>query len=265
MGNSVRIPQINPDTPCKSIGFGASLGFQKVLQGQEIVPLKPPCREGEVDTWAHENGGFGNFEGANVHSTRSRKPMLLQGYYHTQLHPQKQSVQVPSPSSVLMFHQASTQSLSPDFKYGMNNKNRREDGIYFGHFEHSPNGPHQAIQDLKRMYPYHISIEQNQPRTVHTSLLSKAECRDSPGVLPTVKNGCRLFGFPLTKEAPVVNELDVPLIASPSLTEDLSLEATLPGMGWETMERQSHPIPQGLTKSVARGCTKVSKFCTLFP
>ncbi|XXG61452.1 hypothetical protein AAC387_Pa05g0063 [Persea americana] len=260
MGNSVRIPQINPDTPCnKSIGFGASLGFQKVLQGQEIVPLKPPCREGEVDTWAHENGGFGNFEGANVHSTRSRKPMLLEGYYHSQLHPPKQSVQVPSPSSVLMFHQASTPSLSPNSKYGMNNKSRRDDGIYVGHFEHSHDGPHQAIQDLKRMYPYHISIEQNQPRTVHTPLLSKAECRDSPGVLPTVKNGCRLFGFPLTTEAPVVNELDVPLIASPSLTEDLSLEATFPGMGWETMERQSHPIPQGLTKSVARGCTKVHK------
>ena len=40
-GNNFRISQVHSDVPCNGIGFSESFRFQKVLQGQEILPSQP--------------------------------------------------------------------------------------------------------------------------------------------------------------------------------------------------------------------------------
>eukprot|EP00268_Persea_americana_P000349 TRINITY_DN10124_c1_g1_i2.p1 TRINITY_DN10124_c1_g1~~TRINITY_DN10124_c1_g1_i2.p1 ORF type:complete len:378 (-),score=80.71 TRINITY_DN10124_c1_g1_i2:1176-2309(-) len=234
-GNSVIIPLGNPDTSSKSIGFGESDQFGKVLQGQEIYPLKPLYRGVWDNTQALENGSFGIFEGALMSSAGSRRPTFLQGYCNSQLHPAKQPVQVFSPSSVLMFQQATGQASCTNSKYIMD-KNSRE-GTYFGCFENAnlPDGPHNAVEDLKRMHPpVQLSRELNHPGTAHATVpASKGDCWDGLGVLPTAKSGCRLFGFLLTKGASVANEFNASLTASPSSTEDLDLDASSQCTGLE--------------------------------
>lgn len=234
---SVIIPLGNPYSSSKSIGFGESVGFHKVLQSQEIYRLEPLYRGVQDNTLALDVGSFGIFEAALMSSSGSRRPTFLQGYCSSQLHPAKHSVQVSSPSSVLMFQQARRQAPCPYSKYGMNN-NRGEEDTYFGCFENanSPHGPHYAVEDLKRMYPqYHLSREPNYPGTVHSPVpVNKAGSWNSPVVLPTDKTGCRLFGFPLTKEAPPVNEFNAPPTASQSSTEDLDMDTSSQCTGLET-------------------------------
>ncbi|KAF7803399.1 auxin response factor 3 [Senna tora] len=88
--NSLRIPpQVNSDVSCNGIGFSESFRFQKVLQGQEILPSQPYGRSMSVNE-ARGNGRYGIFDGCQM----------------MRLHPcVPPPGQASSPSSVLMFQQ----------------------------------------------------------------------------------------------------------------------------------------------------------------
>ncbi|XP_077226710.1 auxin response factor 15-like isoform X2 [Tasmannia lanceolata] len=269
MGSGSRIPMGNSDTSYKGIGLGESVRFRKVLQGQEIFPLKPPYGGGvPADRRVQENGGFGIFEGVQMPRIGSRWPPLMQRY-NTQVQPSAPLPQVSSPSSVLMFQQANGQVPCSNSAYGVNNLNRGDQGTYVGLFDSAEASigcrPHYAGEDLGSMFPlYHISKEKNHHGTVQTpGHVTKADSKDRQGILPTGKSGCRLFGFSLTKDTTVSNEVDANPITSPSSAKDLNLETSYPhsahSIGWETAEKQSHLKSQSSTKTAVRSCTKVHK------
>ncbi|XP_058095773.1 auxin response factor 3-like isoform X2 [Magnolia sinica] len=268
IGNGVRILQANPDASYKGIGFGESIRFHKVLQGQEIFPSKSPYGGVQADTRAQENGGFGIFDGVHMSSAGSRWPNLMQGY-NTHVPPSIPSAQVSSPSSVLMFQQASTQVHCPYVAHDMNTQTRGEDGSCLGLLDgsdvskarpsSSPHGPHYIGENLNS-----LSKEHSHLGPVHAPMaVSKVDSHGKQGAPPTSKPSCRLFGFSLTKDIPSANQVDSTAVASPSSTEDLNLETSFwhsnQSTGWEAGDRQPHPISQGLAKTVGRSCTKVHK------
>ncbi|KAJ8626112.1 hypothetical protein MRB53_019419, partial [Persea americana] len=242
------------------LDFGEPVGFQKVLQGQEMFPSKTPFGRGVlVDSRPLESGGSEIFKGFHLSSAGSRQPMLMSGS-NTELQPSAPSVQVYSPSSVLMFQQARTRDPYPCTSYGVNHHQKA--GLvstYLGLYHQSdaskakhmsaPSRPYHLGEDLGETYPLcHLPKERNHLGTVGASVLGdKANPRWNGKVaVPKDKSGCRLFGFSLTKEAEVAEELS----ASPSLTEDLNYETPLlqsaQTMGWETVQGQMHSQHQGL-------------------
>ncbi|XP_058100617.1 auxin response factor 3-like isoform X2 [Magnolia sinica] len=255
--NGVRIPLPgNSDTSSlKGTSLGESVRFHKVLQGQEIFPLKPQHSGIQVDAWAHQNGGLGFFEGFHLSSSGRRWPTLLQGY-RAHVLPSVPSRKVSSPSSVLTFPQASIHTA-----YGIDNQKRREKGRYF--ITHgsppcgSPCDPEHSGEDLGSMYSlYHPSKEYNILGAVHTPVLvGKVDRSNGQGGIPS-KSCCRLFGFPLTKETVVATEADSVPVDSPSSMKDLNMEATF----HPTTEGQLLSKSHGLTKIAGRNCTIAREF-----
>ncbi|XXG66779.1 hypothetical protein AAC387_Pa06g0284 [Persea americana] len=260
LGNGIRFPPGDFETPHKGVGFGESVRFNKVLQGQEMFPSKTPFGRGVlVDSRPLESGGSEIFKGFHLSSAGSRQPMLMSGS-NTELQPSAPSVQVYSPSSVLMFQQARTRDPYPCTSYGVNHQQKA--GLvstYLGLYHQSdaskakhtsaPSRPYHLGEDLGETYPLcHLPKERNHLGTVGAPVLAdKANPRWNGKVaVPKDKSGCRLFGFSLTKEAEVAEELS----ASPSLTEDLNYETPLlqstQSMGWETVQGQMHSQHQGL-------------------
>ncbi|KAJ8624615.1 hypothetical protein MRB53_033145 [Persea americana] len=119
---------------------------------------------------------------------------------------------------------------------------------YLGLYHHSdvskakhmsaPYRPYRLGEDLGDTYPFcHLPKERNHLGTVGAPFLGdKAYPRCNGKVaVPKDKSGCRLFGFSLTKEAEVAEEL----AASPSSTKVLNYETPLlqstQSMGWVTV------------------------------
>ncbi|KAL5989503.1 hypothetical protein ACLOJK_010395 [Asimina triloba] len=261
----VRILEGNPDTSYKGIGFGESIRFHKVLQGQEIFPLKPPFRGAQVDNRAQESGGLGIFDGVHVSSAGSRWPAMMQGY-SSSMPSSIPATQVSSPSSVLMFQQANTQVHDPYTACDMNSQKRSEERS-FSLLEGSDalklrplsllHGPHYMGEKLNDH-----SIGTNHLEAVRMPILvNRADSHIKQGAIPTSNTSCRLFGFSLTKEIPTANQEDL-TPASPSSAGDLNLETPLwhsNQNAWGNAERLPHSISQGLAKTVGRRCTKVHK------
>ncbi|OVA11096.1 AUX/IAA protein [Macleaya cordata] len=234
--NGVKILTGNSDISSKGIiGFGESVGFHKVLQGQEIFPKTPHTRT-PIDNWAHDNGGFGLFDGVHSSTAGSGWSAIMQGHcgYAQATTP---SAKVSSPSSVLMFQQASTRVTYPRNAYAINNQEK---------------------EDLPSMFIPELWKEHNQIGSTHppTSLVSRADLTGDQGLAPTSRNACRLFGFPLTGETHVANEEDANTpITSPSSTENLYPDTSLA----TSAERPLHMGPTSSTKTFGRSCTKVHK------
>ncbi|KAK1321852.1 Auxin response factor 15 [Acorus calamus] len=177
------IPLGNSDTSFKGIGFGESLRFHKVLQGQEIFPLKAPHRGAQVDSYAQENGGIRVLEGVLMPNSGNRWPTQMHGY-NTQM---PLSTQVSSPSSVLMFQQ-SNQSM-----YGMNDRERTNKVGYYG------------LRDCPQVLNGNHTISACPPnppsRVIHT------EFKNTNDQHQNGRSGCKLFGFHLTN-TPAANEIE---------------------------------------------------------
>ncbi|KAF8409175.1 hypothetical protein HHK36_005249 [Tetracentron sinense] len=267
IGSGIRIPLRNSDISYKSIGFGESVRFHKVLQGQEIFPT-PPYRTAPIDKQGHANGALGIFDGVHMSSSGSGRTMLMPGY-NTHLQPSAPSLQVSSPSSVLMFQKASTPVRYHHSVYGVNNQ-KGDEVNYRGLFDSfelsggkfslsSPCGG-RYTRDLGNTFSADLFNEHNHLGTPHSlpDLVTQTAFRGNQGLGmgPTFKSGCRLFGFPLTEETHVPNEDGtITPVTSPSSTENLNPETSfLP-----SSEKQLHLKPTVSNKKMGHSCTKVHK------
>lgn len=257
MGNSVRNLHVNSDNITSGrIGFGESFRFHKVLQGQEIHPSSPQGRAPTANEDS-EYGGLGIFDRVQVPSSRNGWSAIIQSNT-THGRASAQSIQVSSPSSVLMFQQA----INPvsTFNSMQNNHNQEEQRVTKrSSYISEPNGgKHMPFsfsdcgfngEDHGGTKSLYLSSDHNQlgissPRTTHP------EFRSSQDVVSSCKSTCRLFGFSLTEEKHVPNNEKNSTPVPSSLNPGVSL---FPNVGG-----QRHTKPPLLTKPVGSNCTKVS-------
>ncbi|XP_010260358.1 PREDICTED: auxin response factor 3-like [Nelumbo nucifera] len=255
IGSGIRVPHGNSDIPFIGIGFGESIGFHKVLQGQEIFP-KPPYGRASL---GHGSGGFGS-DGVHISSSGSGWTSLIQGFSN-HVQPSTSSVQVSSPSSVLMFQQASIQNSHT--AYGFNNQ-KGEEGNYCRLFDGSQTSGwkvtspscHHTMEGLGGKSSIDKFQENNQLNTTKyvSAATSQTALKGNQELLPASRSGCRLFGFLLNEESQAANEEDVDTLITSHSTKNLNLEPTFV----HSAEKQSHLKSPTLSKSVGKGCTKVN-------
>ncbi|XP_029121009.1 auxin response factor 15 isoform X2 [Elaeis guineensis] len=194
LGSGVSVPVGNSDLPYKCIGFNESIGFRKVLQGQEVIPENPPY-QGAVADIHTRNGGFGSFDALHTSGAGNRWPASSHGC--TLLQPSQLSVQASSPSSVLMFPQASFKHPCSQSVFGVNDRST-DDGVLSRKEAPLYCWPHHAGGEFIN--------EHQKPGKVHIPMHAyKPEFKNDKEISSNV---CRLFGFPLTERIPLTNEVD---------------------------------------------------------
>lgn len=257
MGNSVRNLHVNSDNiTSNGIGFGESFRFHKVLQGQEIHPSSPRGRA-PTSNEDNEYGGLGIFHRVQVPSSRNGWSTVMQSNT-APVRTSAQSVQVSSPSSVLMFQQASAVSKFNSMPSNHNKEERRTTNrssyvpqSYDGKFMPFPfTASGFGVEDHGGMKSVYSSTDRNQhgisyPVTAHPAF------RSSQDVASSCKSSCRLFGFSLTEEKNLPNNKKSSTPAASSLSPGVSL---FPNGG------HMHTKPPLMTKPVGSNCTKVSDF-----
>ncbi|XP_026448420.1 auxin response factor 3-like isoform X1 [Papaver somniferum] len=229
--NGVKVLSGTSEIPNKGVGFGESDRFPKVLQGQELYSKAPQMR-GLVDNRSHDSGEFGYLDGVHRSTNGSAWPAMLRGYSDVQT--RAPSVKVSSPSSVLMFQQASTRAANPGHAYAFNNNHEKEDS---------------ASMFAPELWKEHQLMDFMHPPT---SFVNRAGLMGERG-LATSRNGCRLFGFPLTEETQVANEEDISTtpITSPSSNENLN-----PDIPYVACT-ENYLDPTSSAKAFGQRCTKI--------
>ena len=206
------IPQVSSDLSCSSIGFSESFRFQKVLQGQEILPSQPYGRALSIDE-AYGNGRFGAFDGYQM--LRSRNGWSAQmNNNSSHLHAPFPSGQVSSPSSVLMFQQAVNPVSNSDYNIKSNHLmegKTHQRGSYAsevkgGTFASFPS--HETIFGGQAQEGTNSSSTLNLRDQLGSSRLhgSASVLRSSQELVSSCKSSCRVFGFSLTEGAPIASE-----------------------------------------------------------
>ncbi|KAK8524503.1 hypothetical protein V6N12_029368 [Hibiscus sabdariffa] len=248
IGNVGRDPLVNPNISYKTVGFGESFQFHKVLQGQEIF-VSSPYRKGSIveETRGKDSPGVPNV--GQLSGTRSGWSSSMQGFNtHSSIQPSAAFAQVSSPSSVLMFQQAS--NPVPNFGpmhnlYGL----EKDPGVsslhtpekYGAEFlpsltgEHDSRGRDHVTKDS--FCHSNDSIGDSQPLAAQPAFKTKQDLASS----------CRLFGFSL-----IEGSLD-------ATKEDNMVQATL-SLGHGTflpcIGEKFHPKPPLVTNAVGSTCTK---------
>lgn len=229
-GNGFRIPVPNSDFPYKS--FGESVRFHKVLQGQEIVSSIPAYQRGPSDAQI-ENGGLRVFSQAP--SAGNRWPASFQEFNNLKNSTTTSAAQASSPSSVLMFQQASSQLPGPNMVYVINNHDKGERSNLSGLFD---SGKKASL----RCPPCYLGCNCIKEHYGVEEVLTSDH--SNTNILPSSRKSCRLFGFPLTEVNPVANGVDGTPMASSSL---------------RNFETSFAPLkPQPPAKLDGPSCTKVS-------
>ncbi|KAG8068030.1 hypothetical protein GUJ93_ZPchr0005g15723 [Zizania palustris] len=180
-------PQWNTGFTYQHVGFSESLGFPEVLQGQEMSQVVPLFRGASFGAHTQNNRVvFAN----SVHGSAA----LSTSSPATQGHPVSQltlsASKVSSPSSVLMFNQATAPRLEPEGR--TNNKDRH--------------GSQFASQEMLRETVTWPCVRRQMPSEIRSNQVvagkaSAPTSREKAG-LPESKAGrsnCRLFGFSLTE------------------------------------------------------------------
>ncbi|XP_027919610.1 auxin response factor 3-like isoform X2 [Vigna unguiculata] len=210
-GNSIGIPQVSSNVSCNGIGFSESFIFQKVLQGQEILPSQPYGRALSVDE-ACGNGRFGPFDGNHTPRPSNGWSSHLSNK-SSHLHPPVPSGQVSSPSSVLVFQQAVNPVSNSDYnsKISQVMEGKVHQQLSYtseakgGKFVSAPYEP-QPLRGLVQegTSSFGVSNLHNQLESSrsHDSI---SALRASKELVPTCKSRCRVFGFSLTEGAPVAS------------------------------------------------------------
>ncbi|KAF9590413.1 hypothetical protein IFM89_034206 [Coptis chinensis] len=263
MGSGILIQPGSSYTSYKGVGFGESVRFHKVLQGQEIFP-KQPQERAPVDKWVLDNGGFGISDRARSSTVENRWSSLMQGV-NAHVQHSAPSMQASSPSSVLRFQQANTQVFYPNSMYGTYNQdgeNRNAFGLCNSSktlggkpTSSSVYQPQDNMDVLESLHTLKSTEDNNRIGSLlpPASPVTRKNPRDSQN-LPTGRSACRLFGFSLAGEADVGNEVDTTTpVTSPSLTDNLN-QGTLPSDVEQFQFR-----PPVLIETVGRSCTKVHK------
>ncbi|XVE88119.1 hypothetical protein DITRI_Ditri19aG0042500 [Diplodiscus trichospermus] len=252
IGNVGRDPPVNPDISYNGVGFGESFRFHKVLQGQEIF-VSPPFQRGPTADETRENDGAAVSDAGQLSGTRSVWSSLIPGYdAHSYRRPSVPSAQVSSPSSVLMFQQASN---NPIYKFMGQEKEQgvsKRSSFYapetcVGKLVPLSTGKYETPErDLKSLDSFGRSIDSvqlsdSQPLAAQPALRTNQELASS------CKSSCRLFGFSLTEGRHDATKEDN-MVQS---TSALAPGAFLPRIG-----EQFHSKPQAVTNTVGSNCTK---------
>ncbi|PON46678.1 Auxin response factor [Parasponia andersonii] len=259
MGNSVRNLHVHSDNITSGrIGFGESFRFHKVLQGQEIHPSSPRGRAPNANEDS-EYGGLGIFDRGRVPSSGDGWSTIIQSS-KAHCRTPVQSLQVSSPSSVLMFQQA----VNPvsTFSSMQNNHTLEEQRVTKrSSYASESNGGKLmpfSFSDRDISGEYHgatkslyLSSDCNQ-HSNSSPLTTHPEFRSSQDVVSSCKSSCRLFGFSLTEENHLPsNEINSTPVSS-SLNPGVSL---FPNVGG-----QFHTKPPLMTKAVGSNCTREMAF-----
>ncbi|KAE9591698.1 hypothetical protein Lal_00038866 [Lupinus albus] len=247
-GNNVRIPQVSSDFSCNGIGFSGSYGFQKVLQGQEILPSQPYGRALSMDE-ARGNGRFGLFDGYHHPMLTSRNGWSAQMHDNSShLHASVQTGHVSSPSSVLMFQQAVNPVSNADY----NSKHNQGANIHYRSlYATKVNGGVSATSpSVEPIYSGHAQEATNSfdMFNLHSQLggsrsyESVSALRGSQEMASSRKSSCRLFGFSLTEDRLIANKEADPSSATCQLNSG-------------PIEDEFHPGRSLRNKAVGSNCT----------
>ncbi|KAJ0017297.1 hypothetical protein Pint_10500 [Pistacia integerrima] len=263
-GDGISNLHVNSDISYKGLGFAESFGFRKVLQGQEIIPQSPYGRAPTVNE-AHGNGCVGIRNGGQMLGSRNGWSSAIQGY-STHMSPSAPSVQVSSPSSVLMFQLVN--NPVPNYNPPLHSLNDQKGPRIGNHsvfhssetygqkqtssspYEHSFRGDDPGGLNSLGQSNEHIQLGISRPLAPQTA------CRGGQDIVSSCKSSCRLFGFCLTEERHVATVEDNTAPATSQLNPRASL---LPHVG-----EHFHPKPPMMTKAVGNNCTNVSNLyaCT---
>ncbi|KAG4381125.1 hypothetical protein AAZX31_15G076000 [Glycine max] len=259
-GNNIRVPHPASDFSCNGIGFSESFRFQKVLQGQEILPSQPYGRALSIEE-ARANGRYGFYDGCQLLNSRNGWSAQMHDNA-SHLHASVTPAQVSSPSSVLMFQQAVNPVSNCDYNINKCNKEMEGRIHYQGLYTSEMKGrtlassPSDDLIVSRRapegassigMFDVHNQLGSSQ---LHESV---SALRSSQKLVSSCKSSCRLFGFSLTEDTHVANEevsastITLPLSSGPSFTR--------------LVEDEFHPGHSHPSKAVGSNCTKV---CDLF-
>ena len=248
IGSGVRNPLGSSDVSYKRLGFGESFRFHKVLQGQETFP-SPPCGGVRSANQAQENGSFGIFDNSQGPTSRSGWPALVQGY-NAHTHLSTPSVQVSSPSSVLMFQQAGTAAPNVYSRHSTNNQEEQEiskrSSFDIPEVYGEKLTPSHCELSVKGGMNFFGLLNEHSQLAVPHPLVPQSAFRGSQDLVPTCKSSCRLFGFSLTEERSIGNKVDNP-------TPDTS--SLIPGTSF--LPQQLHSEPPLMAKAIGNNCTKV--------
>ncbi|XP_017643165.1 auxin response factor 3-like isoform X5 [Gossypium arboreum] len=259
IGNIGRDSLVSPDISRKSVGFGESFRFHKVLQGQEIF-VSPPYRNGSTADETQENDAFGLADVGQLSGTRSGWSSLMQRYNtHSRTRPSAPSTQTSSPSSVLTFLQVSNPILNFSPIYNSNNQ-KREQGvnkqssfhapeIYKGKLFPSSSSEHDSrARDLGSTDLFGHSIGSVQLGFA-PPLAAQPVFRTSQELDSSCKSSCRLFGFSLTEGRHDASKEEDVVQATSSLA---------PGAILPCVREEFHPKPSSVTDTVGSNYTEVS-------
>lgn len=231
-GGNTRVPTGNSDIYFQGTGFGESVRFHKVLQGQEIVPVLPSFRGFNVES-LKESDGSKVFESFNA--GRCSAPPL-QGYC-TYIQPCTSAAQVSSPSSVLMFQQATSQLPGTHSLYDANERDKVDDCNLSGPLS-SAEATHVQQGSFSKVFNLGNGFVKDHCENVASFTVPVQ--KNNQSVLNSSGSGCRLFGFSLTDKIPVANSLnEAPILLETSIKSPFSNQR-----------------PQILTKNTGHGCTK---------
>ncbi|KAH1056019.1 hypothetical protein J1N35_034084 [Gossypium stocksii] len=259
IGNIGRDSLVSPDISRKSVGFGESFRFHKVLQGQEIF-VSPPYRNGSTADETQENDAFGLPDVGQLSGTRSGWSSLMQRYNtHSRTRPSAPSTQSSSPSSVLTFLQVSNPVLNFSPIYISNNQ-KREQGVNKQSSFHAPE-TYEA-----KLFPSSASEHDSRARDLGSSDLfghsiGSVQLGDAPPLAAqpvfstsqeldsSCKSSCRLFGFSLTEGRHDASKEEDVVQATSSLA---------PGAFLPCVREEFHPKPSSVTDTVGSNYTEVS-------
>lgn len=220
MGN-IRMPPPVSDFSGNGIGFSESFRFQKVLQGQEILPSQPYGRALSIEE-ARANGRFGLYDGYQMLNSRNGWSAAQMHDNAPHLHASVTPSQVSSPSSVLMFQQAVNPVSNCDYS---NKRNKEMEGRvhYKGGLYTSEVKGRTFASAQEGAIPFGMFDVHNQLGSSR-SHESVSALRNSQELVSSCKSSCRLFGFSLTEDthgtntAAEASTITCPLNPGPSFT-----------------------------------------------
>jgi auxin response factor len=200
---NIRMPQAASDFPGNSTGFSESFRFQKVLQGQEILPCPPYGRASFDET--RGNGCFGRYDGYQLLGSRNGWPAQMHDN-SSHLHASVTAGQVSSPSSVLMFQHAVNPVSNSRYDIGNHNQGlyipEAKNGMFAPAISDKPIFSSGLAQEGINSFGANNFLNNNQfdSSRSHDSVSTP---RGNQDMLSSCKTGCRLFGFSLTDDTHV--------------------------------------------------------------
>nr|WDA53371.1 auxin response factor 15-like [Erycina pusilla] len=242
-GGNIRVPPPgNSDFYYQGTGFGESVRFHKVLQGQEIVPVLPSFCGLAAESLRDGNDGSKLFESYGT----GRCSAPLQGYC-TFIQSCTSAAQVSSPSSVLMFQQAASQVPCTHSLYDTSEKEKADDNNINlpSPFSSAEAAQVQQETSATRMQQQASAADVfNLGNRCENLTRFKAPVHmNNQSILHGSGSSCRLFGFPLTEKIPITN------VVSSSLNESPLIETSI-------KPSFSNQRPQIGTKNPGHGCTR---------